>query len=65
LRPVTPSCGPRPEDGRISTSEHGAGTGKMKFLEKEHGAGLMVMSAIKKASDPFNIFNPGKIIAFP
>jgi D-lactate dehydrogenase (cytochrome) len=46
-----------------STGEHGVGQGKMKFLEAEHGTGLGVMRQIKRALDPKNILNPGKIIA--
>jgi D-lactate dehydrogenase (cytochrome) len=45
------------------TGEHGVGQGKIKFLEAEHGAGLQVMRQIKRALDPQNILNPGKIIA--
>jgi D-lactate dehydrogenase (cytochrome) len=45
------------------TGEHGVGQGKMPYLSAEYGsAALYAMRAIKRALDPDNILNPGKIV---
>ena len=44
------------------TGEHGVGLHKMGFLVDEAGAGAVdMMRTIKRALDPKNIMNPGKI----
>ena len=46
------------------TGEHGVGLHKMGFLVDEAGAGAVeVMRTIKRALDPKNIMNPGKIFS--
>jgi D-lactate dehydrogenase (cytochrome) len=44
------------------TGEHGVGYGKMEFLPAEHGEAVEVMRTIKRALDPDNLLNPGKIV---
>ena len=48
--------------GGTITGEHGTGLAKKKFLHLATGnAAIEVMRSIKKALDPNNILNPGKV----
>lgn len=51
------------ELGGTLSGEHGIGIAKAKFMEWEFGpAGMEVLRNVKKAFDPNNILNPGKLI---
>lgn len=49
--------------GGTCTGEHGVGVGKKGYLREEMGPGAMdLMERIKRAVDPGNVMNPGKIL---
>lgn len=47
--------------GGTVTGEHGVGLTRIQYMREEHGPALDVMWQIKRALDPFNIMNPGKM----
>ncbi|MFB6178374.1 MAG: FAD-binding oxidoreductase [Halorientalis sp.] len=50
------------EMGGTCTGEHGIGRGKREYLELEHGeASVEAMRTLKRALDPRDTLNPGKI----
>jgi len=48
--------------GGTVTGEHGIGMGKLDLMQAEHGAAWGVMGDIKRALDPDNLMNPGKVV---
>lgn len=45
------------------TGEHGIGLHKIEFMQLEHGEnGVALMASLKRAFDPNNILNPGKML---
>jgi len=49
--------------GGTVTGEHGVGIGKKKYMLDEHGDAYGVMGALKRALDPDNLLNPGKVVS--
>ncbi len=47
--------------GGTLSAEHGIGVIRGGYMSREHGNGYKVMKAIKRAIDPLNIMNPGKM----
>lgn len=48
--------------GGTITGEHGVGLGKLGHMTAEHGEAWHVMATLKRALDPLEIMNPGKVI---
>ena len=48
-------------DGTV-TGEHGVGMGKTAYMRAEHGPAWDVMADLKRALDPANLLNPGKVV---
>ncbi len=48
--------------GGTVAGEHGVGNGKKEYMLEEHGDAYALMATLKRAIDPNNIMNPGKIV---
>ena len=40
----------------------GVGIGKLAYMQDEHGEAWQIMGEIKRALDPQNLMNPGKLV---
>ncbi len=45
-----------------TTGEHGVGSARLSYMEREHGPSLDLMMKIKELMDPEGIMNPGKLL---
>jgi D-lactate dehydrogenase (cytochrome) len=48
--------------GGTCTGEHGIGSGKIAYLQREHADLVPLMREIKRIFDPNGILNPGKVL---
>ena len=48
--------------GGTISGEHGVGFGKLPLMAAEHGQAWSVMGLIKRALDPHDLMNPGKLV---
>jgi alkyldihydroxyacetonephosphate synthase len=48
--------------GGTITHHHGVGLLKAPWMEQEHGSLVRIYGALKRALDPNNILNPGKLV---
>jgi len=44
------------------TGEHGIGMGKQAYMAEELGDAVDLMKDLKRAFDPENLLNPGKVV---
>jgi D-lactate dehydrogenase (cytochrome) len=51
--------------GGTITGEHGIGIGKLGHMKAEHGEAWAVMGTLKRALDPMDLMNPGKLVPEP
>ena len=69
VKPKAPAriavVGPLADNSRVLLGNYNVvlANGKRAYLEKEHGPALAFMRDIKRALDPKNIMNPGKIFS--
>lgn len=47
--------------GAAISHHHGVGLARRRFVERDQGSAMIVNRAVKRALDPMNIMNPGKL----
>ena len=48
--------------GASLSHHHGVGIARTPWMAQQHGSGLQVLEAVKRALDPAGILNPGKLL---